>query len=190
MNIKNLLLPMILVLLFAPMALAQRVKIEPDQQYLLLATTKTKTMQKELEEVSAKGFRILLASATKTEMVLFLERVAAPPDVYKYQLLATFSEKTMEKELNEAAAKGFRLLPQTLMHKEGWTIFQNESVAILEQQPKSNKRYEYKVLATALTGKLQKSVSEATASGFKLLAMVSSDGTNRVIMEKETVVEL
>ncbi|HEX8719679.1 MAG TPA: hypothetical protein VF736_03470 [Pyrinomonadaceae bacterium] len=34
-----------------------KLKIEPDQRYLLLATIKTSTMQRELDEAAAQGFR-------------------------------------------------------------------------------------------------------------------------------------
>lgn len=166
--------------------LAERLKIEPDQRYLLVSTTKTKTMQTELEDAASQGFRIILASASKTEMVLFLERDSSSKEACKYLLLATSSEKTFEKELNEAAHQGFRLLPQTLMAKEGWSAFQREQVAILEQQPKSSRRYEYKVLATGRTGTLQKEVAAAAAEGFTLTALVVFGGPNLVIMEKET----
>ncbi|MEJ7713262.1 MAG: hypothetical protein WKF84_26305 [Pyrinomonadaceae bacterium] len=68
-------------------------------------------------------------------MVLFLERVAQPPDIYKYQLLATTRTGTMEKELNLAAKDGFRLLPRTITAKEG--MLTNEIVSVLERAPKS-----------------------------------------------------
>ena len=40
------------------------------------------------------------------------------PDTYKYRLLATTRTSTMEKELNQAAQEGFRLLPRTITAKE------------------------------------------------------------------------
>ena len=115
-------------------------------------------------------------------MVLFLERVAQPPDTYKYRLLATARTSTMEKELNEAAQEGFRLLPRTITAKEGFVS--NEIVTVLEQSPKSNKRYEYKLLATSRTSTLQKEVAQIESDGFVLVGLVGR-GENMVIMEKE-----
>ncbi len=62
--------------------------LDPSQRFLLLATKKTATMQKELDEAAAAGYRILVGSPTSgTEMALVLEKVATPPDNYQYVLL-------------------------------------------------------------------------------------------------------
>lgn len=173
------------VLTAAPAVAQGKLKIDPEQKYLLLSTNKTSTMQKELDEASAQGFRIQMgvSNCGQMEMVLFLERVAQPPDTYKYQLVAANKTSTMDKELNEVARQGFRLLPQTLMAKEN--MLTKEVVGVLEKAPKSDKRYEYKLLATGLTGTLQKEVSRAEADGFALVGMIAR-GENMVIMEKET----
>ena len=80
-------------------------------------------MEEELAEAAALGFRIVTGSPTSgNEMALLLERVATPPDTYEYQLLATTRTSTMQEELAEAAAEGFRLLPRTMIAKRGrWT---------------------------------------------------------------------
>ena len=46
-----------------------------DQRYKLLATTKTSTMQKELNKTSAEGYRVLAGSRTSdSEMAVFLSK--------------------------------------------------------------------------------------------------------------------
>jgi acetolactate synthase regulatory subunit len=163
---------------------AQQSKVEPDHRYLLLATTKTSTMQKELDEAAAQGFRVVAGSPTSgAEMVLLLERVATPPDTYQYKLLATTRTSTMEKELNETAERGFRLLPQTMIAK-AQLLGAVEIVVVMERAPKTRKRYEYKLLATSRTSTLQKEVSDAETAGFKLVGLVSR-GEHLVIMERE-----
>ena len=181
--IYTLVLP--LILLTALSAAAQdKLKIDPENRYLLLSTMKTSTMQKELDQASAQGFRIITAASScgQNEMVLFLERVTEPPDTYKYKLLATSRTSTMEKELNQAAQEGFRLLPRTITAKEGF--LSNEIVSVLELMPKSSKRYEYRLLATSRTSTLQKEVAQAEGDGFVLVGLVGR-GENMVIMEKE-----
>lgn len=176
---------------FAAEAAAQNVKIEPNQKYLLLATKKTGTMQKELDEVSEKGFRVLVGSPTSgVEMAIFLERVVSDPtrmNTFRYKLLATSRTGTMQKELNEAATEGFRLLPRTMLAKKDISMFRSddsEVVVLMERDPTSTKRYEYKLLATSRTGTLQKEVSEAMAAGFTLAGLVSRE-EHMVIMERE-----
>ena len=111
-----------LLLVLLPAAEANKLKIDPEQRYLLLATTRTSTMQKELDKAAAQGFIIRAGSPTRgTEMALFLERAAEPPDTYTYSLLATTRTSTMEKELNQAAQEGFRLLPQTMIAKKTYS---------------------------------------------------------------------
>ena len=175
----------LLVLATASLAGAQdNLKIAPDQQYLLLATTKTSTMQKELDEAASKGFRVLVGSPTSgAEVAIFLEKTVQPPDTYQYKLLATTRTGTMQKELNEAAAEGYRLLPRTMIAKRG-LVAATEIVVLMERAPKEEKRYEYKLLATSRTSTLQKEVKEARAAGFVIAGMVSRD-EHMVIMEKE-----
>ena len=181
-----------LIVLAASLALvsipaqAQKLKLTPDQLYLLLATTKTSTMQEELEEAAQAGFRIVVGSPTAgDEMVILMERVATPPDTYTYQLLATTKTGTMQKELTEAAEQGFRLLPRTMIAKKQAFFNTVEVVALLERAPQATKRYEYKLLATTLTSTLQKEITDALAAGFVLAGMVSR-GEHMVIMEKES----
>lgn len=156
-------------------------------QYKLLATTKTSTMQKEIDQTSAQGYRILVGSPTSgSEMAIFLSRDGTVEAPYKYKLLATSRTGTMQKELNEAAANGFRLIPSTMIAKSGMLIGV-EIVMILEQPPKVVRQYEYKLLATSLTSTLQKEVTEAQAAGFKIVGMVSR-GEHMVVMERENTI--
>ncbi len=160
-----------------------KLKIEPDQRYLLLATIKTSTMQKELDEAAAQGFRVVTGSPTSTsEWAVLLERVATPAAPYRYKLLATTKIATMRKELNEAAAEGYRLLPRTMTSKEGFLSL--EVVMLVEKAPDSDKRYEYRLYATTSEKKMRAEIEKAEAEGFTLAGMVSR-GQHMVIMERE-----
>ena len=183
---KKLTILRVLLLVLFPAVGAQKfkVKLDPEQRYLLLATTKTSTMQKELTEVAEKGFVIQMGSPTSaSEMALFLERTAEPPDTYTYKLLATTRTGTMQKELAQAAEEGFRLLPRTMISKKQ-IMGGAEVVVVLERPPKVEKLYQYRLLATSRTGTLQKEVAEAQAEGYVLVGMVSR-GEHMVIMERE-----
>lgn len=156
-----------------------------DLQYKLLATTKTSTMQKELNETAARGYRIVVGSPTSgSEMAIFLSRDAAPENPYQYKLLATTRTGTMQKELNALAADGYRLLPRTMIAKKQ-LIGPVEIVAILEKPPVVTKKYDYKLLATTLTGTLQKEVTTMQNAGYAIVGMVSRD-EHLVIMERES----
>jgi hypothetical protein len=182
---KRLLIVLIAAATLAPAAAAQQLKVEPEQRYLVLATAKTGTMQKELDEVAAMGFCVLFTSPTSgPELAVFLERMAKPPDTYKYKLLATSRSATMEHELNESGAQGYRLLVRTMIAKLQ-LLGTMEIIAILEKEPNSTKKYEYKLLATRLTTTLQKELDAALGEGYVVLGMVSRT-EHMIIMEKES----
>ena len=182
---KNIFASALFLLITCGICFGQAKKSEEDLQYKLLATTKTSTMQKELDGTAAKGYRILVGSPTSgTEMAIFLSREATAEQPYQYKLLATTRTGTMQKELNEAAVGGFRLLPRTMIAK-AQLLGGVEIVTILEKPPVVEKKYEYKLLATTLTGTLQKEVTDAQAAGFVIVGMVSR-GEHMVIMERES----
>ncbi len=111
MRRESVLAALLLTGLLSATAVMGEIKVDPGQKYLLLATQKTSTMQKELAEAAGMGFRVLAGSPTSgTEMAIFLERVTEQPSVFEYLLLATTRTGTMNKELNREGAKGFRLL--------------------------------------------------------------------------------
>jgi hypothetical protein len=162
----------------------ERVKVEDDQTYLVLSTKRIQTMEKELDEAAAKGFRVMFGGPTMAwDMALLLKRtpetVAAP---YSYKVLATSRMKTMEKELNEISGKGYRLLSRTIIFKQG--LFTGELLMIMEHEPQSNKSYEYKLLAASKETKLHRKVDESVAQGFVPVTMITL-GEHIVVMERE-----
>ena len=90
-------------------------------QYQLLATSKTSTMQKEMQEASDAAFEYRGQTVFKStfggeEVVVILERdlEVHPPLRYEYKLLATKKTSTMQKEMRAAAAQGFVLVGLTV----------------------------------------------------------------------------
>lgn len=187
---KTAFLPMLLLSL-AMFAAAQdnnktdRVKIDDDQSYLVLSTKRIQTMEKELDEVAAKGFRVLYGAPTQQfDMAILLKRVPeAAQTPYSYKILATSRNKTMEKELNEVAAQGYRLLPRTVIFKQGF--FTAELTMLMEREPKSTRTYEYKLVSAGKETKLHKKIDEAITQGFTPVTMILV-GDHVVVMEKET----
>ena len=160
-------------------------QLDTSGHFLLLATQRTGTMEDELAEAGAAGYRVITGSPTSgNEMVLLLEKVATPPDVYEYQLLATSRTSTMQEELHEAAARGFRLLPATMMSKSA-RFGSDQIVLIMEKAPNSTDVYEYLLLATDRTSTMQEEIMTAIADGFEVIGMASR-GEHVVILERLT----
>jgi hypothetical protein len=141
-------------------------------------------MQKELDEATALGFRVVTGSALAgQEMAILMERIPQGEEKYTYKLLATTNSDTMERELNTAAKEGYRLLSRTMMAKEGF--LSKEIVVLLERNPnEKGKEFEYKVLATSRTGTLQKEMTQAANDGF-VVSGFGSRGEHMAIMERE-----
>lgn len=89
-------------------------------QYRLLATSKTSTMQKEMQEAGDAGYEyqgqtVFSSTFGGREVVVILE-----PDreaeklAWEYKLLATSKTATMQKELSEAGEAGFAFVGVTV----------------------------------------------------------------------------
>lgn len=164
-------------------AAQDKVQIDEGQNYLVLSTKKISTMEKELDEVAGKGFRVLYGAPTQQfDMALFLEKIGRNEEPFQYKILATMRNKTMEKELNELAAQGYRLLPRTIIFKQGFITA--ELVMVMERAPKSNKAYEYKLVAAGKETKLHKKIEEAMSDGFNPVTMITI-GEHIIVTEKE-----
>lgn len=111
----------------------------PDSfQYKLLATTKTSTMQKEMQQAGDAGFEyrgqtIFNSAFGGKEVVVILERDAnaATPLRYEYRLLASQRTSTLQKETSQAMATGFEFVGLTVADT---AVGGDEVVAILRKQ--------------------------------------------------------
>jgi hypothetical protein len=90
-------------------------------EYRVLATNKTSTMQKEMQEAADAGFRFggVMGGETSfggSEVVVIMTRPPGPPGQgrYQYRLLATKKTSTMQKELMEAGGQGFEFVGVTV----------------------------------------------------------------------------
>jgi hypothetical protein len=106
--------------------------------YRLLATTKTSTMQKELQGAGDAGYEYRGQTVFKStfggkEVVAILERDPNLSDKarYEYRLLATKKTSTLQKELAEAGEQGFGFVGLTVADT---AIGDAEVVAILRRK--------------------------------------------------------
>jgi hypothetical protein len=156
---------------------AASVAAAQDDRYLLLATERTGTMQKEIDDAAAKGFRVVTASpGDGGEYIVLLEQTT---DKYQYRLLATTRTGTLQRELDEAAKEGYRILPKSIAHKG------DELLVLMEKGAENSAPADYQVLATERTGTLQKEISQASVNGYTLIALAKR-GEHVAILERET----
>ena len=106
-------------------------------EYKLLATTKTSTMQKEMQESGDAGFEhrdeTVFKKTFGTEVMVILERDReAKPKLWEYKLLATKKTSTMQKEILEAANEGYQFVGVSA----GATFFGGSEVVTIMRRPR------------------------------------------------------
>jgi hypothetical protein len=90
------------------------------RRYKLLATSRTSTMQKEMQQLGDEGFQykdqtVFDSTFGGKEVSVIMERNnSAGEKKFTFKLLATSKTSTMQKELKEAGDAGFRLLGMTV----------------------------------------------------------------------------
>jgi hypothetical protein len=153
-------------------------------EYKLLATNRTSTMQKEMNEAAAAGYKFVEVVSGQTAfggsealVIMARKRDDDHRARYEYKLLATTKTGTMQKELQEAGDAGFE-------HR-GQSVFKSEVMVILERDKDTKPTlWDYKLLATNKTSTMQKEVMEATAAGFQFVGFSTGStffGGNEVV---------
>lgn len=132
--------------------------------FRVLATSRTSTMQKEMQAAGDAGFRFASVMGGETavggkEVVVVMQRVGESSGKFEYRLLATNRTSTMEKEMQQAADAGFQYVGQTVFE----SLFGGkEVVVILERNPAAPPaRYQYRLFATTKTSTLEKELRQA-----------------------------
>ena len=185
-----------LILFFVGIMLTLQISVTAQTQYKVLATKKTSTMQKEMQEASDAGYHFEGVSGGKTsfggsEVLIVMSK---KPDVdvsgrFQYKLLATSKTSTMQKELQEAGNNGFVYRDQAVFDT---FIGGDEVVVIMEKDTKAElKKFEYKLFATKKTSTMQKEINEGGAAGFEYVGVTVGEtliGGSEVviIMRRET----
>src|SRR6185295_7237677 len=102
------------------------------------ATSKTSTMQREMQEAGDAGFEyrgqtVFGSAFGGDEVVVILERNrTAPTQAYEYHLLATSKTSTMQKELPQAGEGGFEFVGMTV----GRTSMGGKEVIVITRRPR------------------------------------------------------
>ena len=184
----------LIVVLAAVLITPVTASAQTERSYKVLATSKTSTMQKEMQEAGDAGYRFVAVMGGETaiggsEVVVLMEKAAADRTKYGYRLLATSKTSTLQKELQEAADAGWEAVGQTVFSS---AFGGNETVGILERSSEapSTIKYAYKLIATSKTSTLQKEVQEAAAQGYQAVGMTvgktALGGSELVVIMRKT----
>lgn len=160
------------VVLFAAaprIVLAQSKPVE----YRVLATTRTTTMEKELNQAAESGFRFQTIMGGETaaggkEAVCVMTRTDAKGR-FRYKLLATNRTSTMQQEMQLAADDGFEYKGQTVFES---LLGGREVVIIMElDQDHPATGWNYRLLATNRTSTMEKELGEMGSLSYQIVGM-------------------
>lgn len=152
------------------------ISAKAQNQFKVLATKKTSTMQKEIQQAADDGYRFEGVSGGGTAFggseVLVIMSKNAKSDAkgrFQYKLLATSKTSTMQKEIQQAGDSGFEY--------KGQVVFQtfiggDEVVVILEKNTKVEiKKVDYKLFATSKTSTMEKEINEGGEDGYSFVGV-------------------
>ncbi len=91
----------------------------------------------------------------------------APATAQDFRVLATTLTSTMEDELNEAGAEGYRFVGI----QGGETEFGGEELVSVLQRDPEGRRFRYRLLATTATSTLDHELNEIDGSEYTLVGM-------------------
>ena len=144
--------------------------------YRVLSTSKTSTMEKELNEAAEEGYVFSnvmggqSAFGGKEVVVVMTKTSAENSPVRHYKLLATSKTSTLQKELQKAGDEGFEYRGQTIFE----SAFGGKEVSVILEQTKGSAQRPilYRVLATSKTSTMQKELQNAGSEGFEFLGVM------------------
>ena len=144
-------------------------------EYSILGTSKTSTMEKEMNGAAAAGFRFSQVMGGETSIggkevvVAMVKDLSAPKGgTRQYKLLATSKTSTMQKEMQQLADAGYEYLGQSVFE----SVFGGkEVVVIMENNPAAKGRSAYRLLATTKTSTMQKELQAAGEEGYLLVGL-------------------
>lgn len=185
---KSVLTTLLLLISFVSIGAQEPAKPKIEFEYKLLATNRTTTMEKEMNEAAAEGYRFMevisgdtFFGGSEALVVMIRSKDGSQKGRFEYKLLATTKTSTLQKELQIAGDAGFEHRGQSVFKK----TFGTEVMAILERDREAKpKLWDYKLLATKKTSTMQKEVLEAAADGYQFVGFSTGStffGGNEVV---------
>lgn len=149
-------------------------------EYRVLATSRTSTMEREMNEAADDGYRFQGVMGGETafggaEVVSVMMKGAGTTGRFAYRLLATNQTSTMQQEMRAAGDEGFDYRGQTVFD----TLFGGEEVVVILERDNDlpDAKYDYLLLATSQTSTLQAELSDAGERGFQLVGLSVGETT-------------
>ena len=169
---------------------------EETYDYLVLATTRTSTMERELNEAAEEGYRFRKIMGGETalggaQIVALMMRASSSAARFSYRLLATGQTSTMQNELQEVGEEGYDYVGQTVFE----SFFGGEEVVVILERDNELPQvvYDYVLLATSRTSTLEEELVAVGQRGFKVVGLTVGEtafgGDELVVIARRVVAE-
>ena len=133
-----------------------------EREFRIAVTGRTSTLEKEITQAAAEGFRVIAAGGFLT--VLMEREPASTPPPEDYRVIAMRRVGTAERELQEAGAEGFRIAVVPDHSQEG--------VFVLHRTPATSERFTYQI-ARLKPKTANEQLLQANAAGFRIAVLFS-----------------
>ncbi len=168
------------VLILASLGGARRTLVAQTKpiEFHVLATSKTSTMEKELNEAAEAGYRFESAMGGETaiggsEVVSVLSRSGAPKGRYTSTASSRRQKRRRWKRSCKKRPRRATTITQPTIFKS--TFGGQEVVCILERdKDAAPSKIQFKLVATTKTSTLEKELLEAGAAGYQIMGMTVS----------------
>lgn len=164
-------------------------KTTQDAPYILIGTRRTSTMAKELAAAASAGYQVVSASASDGMENVLVLRKGSDGERSEYRIVSNESYlnenyrgsstrdlplelPAFEKKLNEAAAHGFRLVPQGLIVDGGNEL--GPLIAVMEKRAQSAPGG-YRVLDGFDRHEADQKLAAAARAGYRVVTMLTRD---------------
>jgi hypothetical protein len=162
-------------------------KGEQARKATLIDSDVTGTIKKELGDAAARGFCLVDSEGIKQAVYALQEcgQGLKPP---LYEVIAATKTETLERELNAAAARGMRIVPESVVGIEKRLLFgnayNNETIAVLRQEADAAP-LTYRVVGTMRLSTFATELNAAAADGFTLTAFAIGPKEMVGVLEKK-----
>lgn len=153
---------------------------EGTYEYVVVATSRTSTMEREMNEWAEDGYRFQGVMGGETafggsELVAVMMRGAGASGRFAYRVLATAQTSTMQDEMTDAGGEGYDYRGQTVYS----SLFGGDEVVVIMEQDNDAPllRFEYLLLATSQTSTLATELNRAGPRGFELVGVSVGETT-------------
>ncbi|HIE94632.1 MAG TPA: hypothetical protein EYQ83_17900 [Acidobacteria bacterium] len=144
----------------------------------MLATTRTSTMVREMNEAAEGGYRFQGVMGGETafggsEVVAIMMRGADTAGRFAYRLLATNQTSTMQEEMTDVGSEGYDYRGQTVFS----SLFGGDEVVVIMERDNDAPlvEFEYLLVATSQTSTLDRELNEAGQRGFEVVGVSVGD---------------